>query len=218
MGESVGCLEGFAKFQLVFWDFDGVLKDSVAVKTDAFVRLFQRFGGDIASRVRSHHEKNGGMSRLEKMPLYLEWAGENVTPQNIEAYCQRFSDIVLRRVIAAPWVAGVERILRKNPYAQEFILVTATPQDEITEILESLDLRSCFSEVFGAPTKKGEAICDCLSRRDALRSRCLMIGDARADMDAALENGIPFLLRRHASNQAVFCNYTGDSVEDFVGL
>lgn len=45
-----------------------------------------------------------------------------------------------------------------------------------------------------------------------------MIGDAKADLDAAEENGIPFLLRRHASNQAVFCNYTGDSVEDFVGL
>lgn len=204
--------------RLVFWDFDGVIKDSVAVKTEAFVQLFESFGAEVSRRVRAHHEAHGGMSRFDKMPIYMAWSGVSVTESGVAAYCQNFSDIVLRRVIDAPWVAGVDRILRKNPYAQEFILVTATPQDEITEILESIDLRNCFSEIFGAPIKKSEAIRDCLSRRDMPLSRCLMIGDARADMDAALENGIPFLLRRHASNQAVFCNYTGDSVEDFVGL
>lgn len=218
MGESVGCLGGLAKFQLVFWDFDGVVKDSVAVKTDAFVQLFQPFGGDIASRVRIHHEKNGGMSRLEKMPRYLEWSGEDVTPQNIEAYCQRFSDIVLSRVIDAPWVPGVERVLRGNPYQQEFILVTATPQEEIEEILAAINLRSSFAEVFGAPTRKVDAIKTSLASRSIDPSTCLMIGDAKADMDAALANNVPFLLRLHASNRDIFKGYTGDSVEDFLSL
>lgn len=204
--------------RLVFWDFDGVIKDSVAVKTEAFVQLFESFGDEISKRVRAHHEAHGGMSRFEKIPLYLTWAGVPVTESEIAAYCKRFSDIVLHRVIDAPWVAGVERILRKNPYAQEFVLVTATPQDEIIEILDAIKLRTSFSEVFGAPKKKGAAIRDCLSCRDVPLSRCLMIGDARADMEAAVENGIPFLLRRHASNMEVFRNYTGDSVEDFVGL
>jgi phosphoglycolate phosphatase-like HAD superfamily hydrolase len=204
--------------RLVFWDFDGVIKDSVAVKTEAFGQLFESFGDEVSGRVRAHHESHGGMSRFEKIPLYLMWAGVPVTESVVAAYCSRFSDIALRRVVDAPWVAGVERILRENPYGQEFILVTATPQDEIAEILATIDLRSCFSEIFGAPMKKGAAICDCLSRRAVPLAQCLMIGDARADMDAAVENGIPFLLRRHASNKDVFCNYSGDSVEDFVGL
>lgn len=204
--------------RLVFWDFDGVIKESIAVKTDAFVQLFESFGDQVSRRVREHHEAHGGMSRFDKMPIYMAWAGVSVTESGVAAYCQQFSDVVLRRVIDAPWVAGVERILRENPYAQEFILVTATPQDEIIEILKAIDLRHSFTEVFGAPTKKGAAIRDSLSRRDVPLAQCLMIGDAKADMDAALENGIPFLLRRHASNQGVFCNYAGDSVEDLVGL
>ena len=204
--------------RLVFWDFDGVIKDSVTVKTEAFVQLFESFGDEVSRRVRAHHEAHGGMSRFEKLPLYMAWAGLPVTEAAVASYCRRFSDIALRRVIAAPWVAGVERILRENPYAQEFVLVTATPQDEMMEILAAIDLRPCFSEVFGAPTKKGAAIRDCLSRREMPLFRCLMIGDAKADLDAAEENGIPFLLRRHTSNQAVFCKYAGDSVEDFVGL
>ncbi len=204
--------------RLVFWDFDGVIKDSVAVKTEAFVQLFESFGDEISRRVRVHHEAHGGMSRFDKIPLYMTWAGVLATESEVAAYCQHFSNIVLHRVVNAPWVAGVERILRENPYSQEFVLVTATPQDEIIEILEAIKLRTCFSEVFGAPKKKGAAIHDSLSCREVPLSRCLMVGDARADMEAAAENGIPFLLRRHVSNKDVFCNYTGESVEDFVGL
>ena len=161
-----------AAFRLVFWDFDGVIKDSVAVKTEAFVQLFESFGDEVSKRVRAHHEAHGGMSRFEKLPLYMAWAGLPVTEAGIALYFRQFSDIVLRRVIAAPWVAGVERILRENPYAQEFVLITATPQDEMTEILTAIDLRPSFSEVFGAPTKKGAAIRDCLSRREMPLFRC----------------------------------------------
>ena len=47
---------------------------------------------------------------------------------------------------------------------------------------------------------------------------CLMIGDAQADLDAAVANQVPFLLRRHSCNTKVFAAYTGTSVEDFTTL
>lgn len=217
---SGGCLpERFRRdARLVFWDFDGVIKDSVAVKTEAFVQLFESFGEEVSSRVRAHHEAHGGMSRFEKIPVYMAWVGLPITDSGVAEYCRRFADLVVRRVVDAPWVAGVERILRQNPYGQEFVLVTATPQQEIADILAAIELQHCFAEVFGAPVKKGAAIRSCLAHRHVAPDRCLMIGDARADLEAAAENGVPFLLRRHASNQEVFSNYTGDSVEDFVEL
>ena len=76
---------------LVFWDFDGVIKESVAVKSDAFVRLFLPFGSEVADRVRQHHEAHGGMSRFDKMPIYLRWAGEPATAEQIQQYCGRFA-------------------------------------------------------------------------------------------------------------------------------
>lgn len=210
--------ERLSGFRLIFWDFDGVIKESVAIKTEAFVQLFFPFGAEVAERVCLHHEANGGMSRFEKMPVYLAWAGLPVTEQLVEDYIHRFSRAVLSRVVAAPWVPGVEHILRSNPYQQEFVLVTATPQGEIEEILAAIRLRPCFSDVFGAPTRKGDAIQQVLRRRDVLSSDSLMIGDATADMNAALENDVPFLLRRHHDNRGVFSNYNGAFVEDFVGL
>ena len=67
----------------IFWDFDGVIKDSVLVKSDAFEELFLPFGSDVAKKIRMHHEDNGGMSRHDKLPIYLNLAGEKNSTNSI---------------------------------------------------------------------------------------------------------------------------------------
>ena len=37
-------MKSLSDYKLVFWDFDGVIKDSVTVKTDAFSKLFEKYG------------------------------------------------------------------------------------------------------------------------------------------------------------------------------
>jgi len=206
------------EFSAIFWDFDGVIKDSVDVKTQAYFQLFESFGLDVAERVRLHHEANGGMSRFDKLPIYLQWAGLESNKIKVNEYCERFSQQVLQGVIDAPWVSGVEQYLRGNAHQQVFVLVSATPQGELEHILHALDLTMCFADVFGAPSRKQDAICNTLLARGIDPSECLMIGDAQADLDAAVANQVPFLLRRHSSNNKVFATYTGNSVEDFTKL
>jgi phosphoglycolate phosphatase-like HAD superfamily hydrolase len=204
--------------KLIFWDFDGVIKDSTEVKTEAYVQLFEPFGSLIANRVRAHHEANGGMSRFEKLPLYLQWSGTEPTQAAVDGQCEQFSQRVLQGVIDSPWVVGVEHYLRSNAHNQVFVLVSATPQDELEHILQALELTSCFVEIFGAPGRKQDAIGMTLNSRKLNSLDCLMIGDAKADMDAASANLVPFLLRLHSSNVNVFANYTGPSVKDFSTL
>jgi len=204
--------------KLIFWDFDGVIKDSIEVKANAFAQLFCHYDPDVVERVNIHHETHGGMSRFEKIPLYLGWAGVAAMPDVVTEYCQRFANLVRQAVMDAPWVPGVEKFLRTNPYGQEFILVTATPQDEIEEILATLNLRACFTAVYGAPKSKRDAIRETMASRQVAPQNCLVIGDAKADWDAAQSNQVPFLLRRHDANGQVFKHYTGNSVEDFTCL
>jgi phosphoglycolate phosphatase-like HAD superfamily hydrolase len=205
-----------SKFKCIFWDFDGVIKESVEVKAQAYEQLFRSHGEDIAVRVRSHHEAHAGVSRFEKVPRYLEWAGERPTTERIQEYCRRFSQLAKQGVIDAPWVPGVEDLLRKNPYNQVFVLVTATPQEEIQEILVALNISSCFSEVYGAPLSKQDAIRVTLDRNQFDPNGCLVIGDARADWEASQANQVSFLLRRHETNRIVFNDYLGESVTDFI--
>jgi phosphoglycolate phosphatase-like HAD superfamily hydrolase len=45
-----------------------------------------------------------------------------------------------------------------------------------------------------------------------------MIGDARADMEAAAYNNVPFLLRIHNTNKELFSQYTGEKITNFCNL
>lgn len=199
---------------LIFWDFDGVIKDSVDVKTDAFERLFLPYGEEIARRVRQHHEANSGVSRFDKIPLYLNWAGEPVSPAQVAAFCERFSQSVLQAVIDAPWVPGVREYLLKHYAEQYFVLVTATPQEEIEQIIVALELAHCFREVHGAPTKKTSAIRTVLAQINCTPDQALMVGDAETDRQAAQANAVPFLLRRTPLNFSMQARYGGPMFDE----
>lgn len=204
-----------AKYKLVFWDFDGVIKDSLDAKADAFVGLFDKAGSGVKEFIRTHHFSNGGLSRYEKIPIYMAQAGQEVLPDSVNALCKRFGEMVVDAVITSKWVPGVERLLRSNPYDQEFFLVSATPQEELNTIVESLRLSDCFSAVYGSPTSKVGAIIAILGERGIEPEITLFIGDSIADLNAATQCNVSFLLRSHARNESSFQNFQGASVEDF---
>jgi phosphoglycolate phosphatase-like HAD superfamily hydrolase len=209
--EAETCLQAAC---LVFWDFDGVIKDSVAAKSEAFEGLFRPYGNDLATRVRQHHEAHGGVSRFEKIPLYLAWAGEEVTEGRIQDFCGRFSALALQAVIDSPWVPGVREYLALNHSRQYFVLVSATPQAEIEHILDALDLAPCFREVHGAPKKKTDALEEVLSRLQLGPERAIMVGDAETDLISAQNHGVPFLLRRTLLNRDLQDRFAGPMFEN----
>ncbi len=188
--------------RVIFWDFDGVIKDSVKVKTDAFEKLFSPFGQEVIETMREHHEENGGMSRFDKLPIYLEWAGKESSEQLVNDYSKEFSLIVKQNVINSEWVEGVLEYLKENYNRQQFFLVTATPQKEIEDILLSLGIRDYFHAIIGAPIAKKDAISHLLLEYSIVADRAVMIGDSRSDYEAAQFNNISFILRRTGLNKA----------------
>jgi phosphoglycolate phosphatase-like HAD superfamily hydrolase len=199
---------------IVFWDFDGVIKDSVAAKSDGYEQLFMSYGKEVAGRVRKHHEAHGGVSRYEKIPIYLNWAGESGTVARVQEFCDRFSKLVRQAVINSPWVPGVREYLQEHCARQRFVLLTATPQEEIQEILHELDIAHCFDFLCGAPTPKADAIADILRSLLYSVEAALVIGDSESDLAAAEANGVAFLLRCTAINQALQNRYPGPMFDD----
>ena len=200
--------------EVIFWDFDGVIKDSVGVKTQGYVALFQPYGEVLAERVRAHHEAFGGVSRYEKIPLYLQWANESPHPEKVREFCYRFSALVQQAVIDSPWVPGVLEYLQANFRTQYFVLVTATPDDEIHFILNKLDISKYFREVYGAPMTKREAIGKVLHNLRCDKKTALVVGDSDSDFIAAAENKVDFLLRCTPVNGALQLKHTGFKCED----
>lgn len=204
--------------KLIFWDFDGVIKESVEIKTKAFVQLFSDRGREFQRRVREHHENNGGMSRYEKIRTYLKWSKNSDTDEEVLSLCRRFSNLVMQGVIDAPWVPGAESFLRQNKHRKAFVLVSATPQEEIETIVSRIGMEDTFTYIFGYPKAKANGIKDALQWLRIEAADSMMIGDAMADLTAAEANGVPFLLRLHKSNEFVFKDYEGMSVRDMRDL
>ncbi len=199
--------------QIVFWDFDGVIKDSVLVKSVGYEQLFMPYGESVVEKVRQHHNAHGGISRYDKIPLYLGWAGELITADQVQNFCSQFSGLVKQAVIDAPWVPGVREYLQANHSNQYFVLMTATPQEEIEQILHALDITHCFRETHGAPTEKTTVVHDVLERLHCLSEQALVVGDSDTDLSAAEENNVDFLLRRTPLNQGLQERFQGSSFE-----
>jgi len=202
------------KARVVFWDFDGTIKETVEVKAQAFIRLFGHFGEKIKGQIKEHHEANGGMSRFTKIPLYLTWAKGQASEEEIDNMCKQFSRIVFESVIKSEWVLGVNEYLISQHSKQDFILITATPQEEIEQILTSLGIKSCFKEVFGAPSRKEVVIRDVLDRLEYSSSETVMVGDSEEDLKAAQVNAVPFVLRRTLHNSSLQAFFNGPMFND----
>ncbi len=203
-------------YKIIFWDFDGVVKESVNIKTEAFAELFVKHGNDIVEKLTAHHISNGGMSRYKKIPLYASWAGLTLDESQVIQYSNKFSELVVNKVINADWVPGVEEVLRSNFSKQKFVLISATPDDELKFIVESLNLTNCFDLIFGSSISKSDAMLKSLNLLNENPKNCLMIGDALADYEASKINNIEFILRQHDTNDKMNKIHSGIKIKNFL--
>ena len=98
----------------IIFDFDGVIAESVQVKTDAFANLYQPYGDNVVNKVIEHHEANGGMSRFEKIKIYHEsFLNKVTTNKEIEKLANQFSRLVVNKVIDSPYVPGALEYINK---------------------------------------------------------------------------------------------------------
>ena len=199
----------------IFWDFDGVIKDSVAIKADAFEQLFLPFGKQLAKKVRLHHEEHGGMSRFDKFPLYLSWSSQEKSESLVNEYAKKFSTLVKQQVIDSQWVDGALEYLQNNHENQQFFLVTATPQQEIEEIISELKIQYYFQQVIGSPTSKNRALKILLEKYTIDPEDSIMIGDSSSDYEAALANQVEFILRKTVLNKKLQEQLNCQMIEDF---
>lgn len=181
--------------QAVFFDFDGVILDSVDVKTRAFFRMFQRYGPDVQKAVVEYHLAHGGVSRFEKFKYaYTELLGKPIGREELEQLGREFVELALQGVLDAPFIPGALRALEcLKERATPAFVVSGTPDEEIKTVVGKRGLISYFVEVHGSPRKKTEIVRDLAGRFDLNPPDCLFIGDAMTDFHAAQDCGVPFL-------------------------
>ena len=180
---------------MVFFDFDGVILDSVSIKTRAFGELFEHYGESVRRQVIDYHLSHGGVSRFEKFRYYYrEILRQKVNEEAIGKLGEQFTELTLEMVLSAPFIDGAEATLDALMDAGvPAVVCSGTPQEELERIVEARNLGGYFVEVHGSPRKKPEIVEDVCSRHSLNPADCLFIGDALTDLKAARTAGMPFL-------------------------
>jgi kynurenine formamidase/phosphoglycolate phosphatase-like HAD superfamily hydrolase len=195
----------FYKYDYLFFDFDGVILDSVDIKTFAFRELYKRYGQNVINKVVKHHRANGGMSRFDKFSLYhKKFLGIDLSKKEVSALAEKFSQIVFKKVLKADFIAGAKdflEICRKNK--KDCFLVSATPQQEIKKIIQCRKLKKYFKAIKGSPQSKEDNIRDIIAKYKLDKKRTVFFGDAINDLKAANSNCIKFIgINYHGSVQS----------------
>ena len=205
-------------WEAVFFDFDGVILDSVDVKTKAFAKMFRQYGPKVEKRVVEYHLNNGGVSRFDKFRYYYEEIlNRPVDEEIIKSLSKQFSNLVVKGVLASPFIPGAKEsldCLKKK--AIPCYIVSATPYEEINLIVEKKELKGYFKEVHGSPRKKWEICREIITKENYNPQNCLFIGDAMSDYEAAQKNGIYFL--GIVGNGEISPFFDGTSVSSVVAL
>ena len=194
----------------IAFDFDGVLVESVDVKTRAYARLFEEYGEGVVSRVVDYHLTNGGVSRFVKFKtIYGEILNKPLSEKKFQFLCDEFSSIVVDEVVAAPWVEGAREFLENNKNRYLFFIVSGTPQDELESIIRRREMDQYFCEVLGSPKNKETLLEGALSRLRLFPEETVFVGDAETDWSAAKKLGVAFLWRRVPSDAPLLTGYAG---------
>jgi phosphoglycolate phosphatase-like HAD superfamily hydrolase len=182
--------------KIIFFDFDGVIIDSAALKTRAFRELYRDQPDDVISRVIAYHKTHEGISRVVKIRYcHRHFLGIDLSDSDHQALCQKYAAIVEEKVVTCPEIIGATDFLRSFHDRIRFFVVSGTPEDELRRITMRRGLDPYFEAVYGSPKAKDVIVTEVLDTSGTSSHDCLFIGDAMTDYTAAKTTSVPFIGR-----------------------
>lgn len=199
------------RYKAFFFDFDGVIADSVDIKTEAFRELYRPYGEKAVRYVTQHHKEHGGMSRFLKIRHYhKELLDKDLSDDELKLLTDKFSDLVLKKVVKTSFISGAEEFIRiLHAKHKKMFIVSGTPEEEIQRIIQAKNFGNYFLEVRGAPVTKKDNLQYLLEKYQIPAHQSVFFGDSPEDLNAASSLGIRFI----AIN---FCSMDIKGYRDFV--
>lgn len=187
----------------VIFDFDGVIAESVDIKSDAFAYLFKDHPQAVGEIVE-YHLLHGGLSRLLKFDhIYNNILRKPLSENEKVELGRQFSDYVMDRVVKCPYVSGAKEFIEDYAAKLDLYIVSGTPQNEMRLIAEKRGLSKYFKGIFGSPEKKEQLIQKLIDSRGIKKEEVVFIGDSTEDYVGARTTGIKFVGRIGESNPFV---------------
>ena len=206
-------------FKIIILDFDGVILESMDIKTNAFRELFKDYPEHIDAIVE-YHIKNGGVSRYKKFSyIYNNILKLPLNENKLKELGERFSYLVLQEMLRCLFVSGVIEFLDEYSRKVGLFIASGTPQEELHLIVKERGLSNYFKGVYGTPSLKSEIIENILNVEGLKKEDALFVGDSISDYEDAKKVGISFVARFNGSGESnPFLNLKVPIIRDFNDL
>ena len=189
----------------IFFDFDGVILDSVDCKTRAFEDMYIQYGQEIANQVKKYHLENGGVSRFEKFRYWHKKHLEvEITNEQLNNLSEEFSSRVVDQVVKSGEIKGSLDFIKKNYQKYRFWIITGTPTTEMNQVADKIGITPYFIGIYGSPEKKKHWVDHLLKKHQLHPNETLFLGDATTDFEAAQYGKLHFVLREAPYNIDLF--------------
>jgi HAD superfamily hydrolase (TIGR01549 family) len=193
----------------IIFDFDGVILDSVPVKTEGFKILFENFPSNKVDQLREYHMQNGGVSRYMKIKYFFEKIlNQSITKEDIQSFAQKYSELTKEELSNPKYIINDTLNFIKNNYKKyQMHIASGADENDLKHICDKLDLTKYFLSINGSPTKKNEIVKNILNLNTYNKNETILIGDSVNDYEAARENEIEFYGYNNVSLRNKNINY-----------
>ena len=173
--------------EALFFDFDGVVLDSNAIKTEGFRSILAGYESGDINAFLAYHEANGGISRYVKLRHFFSDILRRPADENeIDRLCNEFSvrmksELSQKKYLIKDTLAFIESCHSKIPMH----VVSGADEKELQYLCEVLGISHFFDSINGSPRSKEEILSTLLFGYGYESRRTVMIGDSINDLHAA---------------------------------
>ncbi len=178
----------------IIFDFDGVILDSIPVKTEAFRKLFIEFSKEEVNQLIAFHIKNGGMSRYKKIEYFFtQILNESITNEDVLKYAEKYSQITKEELAQKKYlIEDSLDFIKENHKKYKMHIASGADAKDLKYICNKLNLEEYFLSINGSPKVKSEIVKDILENNDYKKEDTILIGDSINDYEASHSNEIEF--------------------------
>ena len=193
----------------ILFDFDGVIIDSMPLKTEGFRRIFSDFDPEAVQKILDYNNLNGGLSRYVKIRYFFEEIlSAPIEEDEVLRYADKFSEMMKQELTNKELLVDeVINFLKNNHEKYRLHIVSGADEKELQYLCKELGVDSYFLSIHGSPTHKNDLVKQLLAEHNYNPSETILIGDSINDHEAAEVNAIGFYGYNNPDLKALTSNY-----------
>lgn len=182
-------------FEVILWDFDGVIIDSNSIREFGFREVLKEFNPEQVEQLIDFHNANGGWSRYVKFRyFYEEILQRPISESKVQELADSFKSLMVEslsnpKLLIEETVCFIQEM---HCQGKQMHIVSGSDGIELRTLCEQLKLSKYFLSINGSPTPKPDLVKSIVENGDISSNQYCLIGDAVNDYNAAKQNKIQF--------------------------